>query len=136
MRAGIMCKHNKDAVTWLSENGHKMSLRNYQRYQQRIKEKAPKRLFELAKAAKEDQMELIDEFNVIKDELWIIYKDSTDDTIKIRTLRQIVEIIPFITSARAAIPYIIKEVIENFGKGESGDSKKPIHKESTRLTTS
>ena len=114
--AEIMTTTNKEATEYLSQNGHKMSVRTYKRHKKNIHEEDTKRLYDLAKSGKENQMKLIDEFKTIKSELWKMYRNSEDEDIQLRALRQIRDIEPFITASEAAIPYIIKEEIQNFGK--------------------
>ncbi len=129
LRAEIMTKTNNEARDWLKENGCKISDKTYRRQKLLIHGKDAERMYYLAKNAKERQMQIIDEFKLVKDEYWLIYRTSRNESIRIRTLKQIVEINPYITAAEAAIPYIIKEVIANFGK--SGSSEKPESKASS-----
>ena len=114
--AEVITQTDKQATEYLKEQGYKMSERTYKRKKKAIHEKDTERLYELAKSGKENQMNRIDEFNTIKNELWKICRDSKDENVKLRALRQIRDISPFISAAEAAVPYIIKEVIKNFGK--------------------
>lgn len=117
IQADIMYDTQKEATKHVCDNGHKMGVRTFQRHLKKIDEKSTTRLFEMAKGAKEGQMQIIDELETVKGEYWKIYRGSNIETIeKIRTLREIREIIPHITAAKAAIPHVIKEVIQNFQK--------------------
>lgn len=117
----------KEALQDLEEKGFKMSRQTYYRILRRISAKTRKRLYEIVKNQKECQMQLIDEFNTIKKEQWKIYLNSNDENIKLRALRDLRDILPFITAAEAVVPYIIKEAIQNFGK----DHEDQTHSSST-----
>lgn len=122
LAAEIMYPTDKQATVYLNKEGHKMVVRTYQRKKKAIHDKDTERLYEMAKSGKENQMKRIDEFKLIKSEQWKIYRNATDDNVKLRALRQIRDIEPYISASEAAIPYIIRDVIENFGK--PGDTKK------------
>lgn len=117
IQADIMYPTEKEAVEYLKTIGHKMGLRTFQTHKKQIRDNSTARLFYIAKGAKDEQMKIIDELNTIKSQLWILFNESNTETIeKIRILREIREVIPHITAATAAIPNIIKEVIQNFQK--------------------
>lgn len=121
-----MTKTNNEARDWLKENDCKISDKTYRRQKLIIHGKDAERMFYLAKNAKERQMQIIDEFKLVKDEYWLIYRTTKNESIRIRTLKQIVEINPYITAAEAAIPYIIKEVIQNFGRSSEKSESKAV----------
>lgn len=126
LRAEIMTKTNNEARAYLKEQGCTISDKTYRRQKLIIHGKDAERMFYLAKNAKERQMQIIDEFKLVKDEYWLIYRTSKNESIRIRTLKQIVEINPYITAAEAAIPYIIKEVIQNFGRSSEKPESKAV----------
>ena len=128
LEAEIVTDTIGEAVEYINKYGYKIKKRAYSTQKKKIHENDTQRLYDLAKAGKESQMQRIDEFKIIKKKQWEIFRNSPDDNIKLRALKQIKEIEPFISAAEAAVPHIIKEVIQNFGK--PGDTKKQEHVES------
>ena len=111
-----MTATDKAAVEWLKTQKRKMDIRTYRTKKKNIHDNDTQNLYDLAKAGKENQMQRINVFKVIKNQTWDIIRKSTEDDIKLRALKQARDIEPYIAAAEAAIPYIIKEVIQNFGK--------------------
>ncbi len=121
IHAEIMTSTDMEATEYLKDNKIKMALRTYREHKKKIHVDDTLRLYELAKAGKENQMGIIREYKTIKDQFWKMYRKETDPNIRLRALRQVREILPFITAAEAAVPFVIKEVIQNFGKEASPD---------------
>lgn len=120
MHAEIMTSTDQEATDYLKDSNIKMALRTYREHKKKIHADDTLRLYELAKAGKENQMGIIREYKTIKAQFWKMYRKETDPNVRLRALRQVREVIPFITAAEAAIPFIIKEVIQNFGKETGG----------------
>lgn len=115
IQAGIMNDTDKGALKYLETSGHKMSRMTYWRHQTKLQETATIRLYNEAKGAVQSQMKIIDELETVKKQLWKLFSKNGVETIEqIRILREIRELIPHITAAKAAIPHVIKEVIQNF----------------------
>lgn len=121
IHAEIMTSTDQEATDYLKDSHIKMALRTYREHKKKIHADDTLRLYELAKAGKENQMGIIREYKTIKAQFWKMYRKETDPNVRLRALRQVREVLPFITAAEAAVPFVIKEVIQNFGKDASPD---------------
>lgn len=106
----------KGALIYMEEHGEKISRDKYYRILGRVSSETRKRLFEICKNMKERHMQRIDELETIRKEIWEVHNSSTDDNVKLRALKQLREIQPWISAYDESTASIIKEVIKNFGQ--------------------
>lgn len=106
----------KDALEYLKERGHQMSKSKYYRTLGRISSETSNRLFEISKNMKERHMERIDELETIRTELWKNYNKCDDPLDKVKILKEIRELIVYISAFDDSTSLVIEEVIRNFGK--------------------
>ena len=106
----------KEALEYLKEKGNQMSKRTYYRILGRISSETSKRLFEISKNMRERHMERIDELETIRKEMWKNYNKCDEPLDRVKILKQIVELLPYISAFDEATAGVIEEVIRNFGK--------------------
>ena len=112
----VMRLSEKEALAYMEEHEQKISRDKYYRILGRVSSETRKRLFEICKNMKERHMQRIDELETIRKELWEVYNSSTDGNVKLRALKQLREIQPWISAYDESTAGIIKEVIKNFGQ--------------------
>lgn len=106
----------KEALAYLKEKGHEMSKNTYYRILGRVSSETRKRLFEICKNFKEHHMQRIDEFEIIRKEMWDNYNECDDPVDRVKILKEIREILIYISAFEEAAAGVIEEVIKNFGK--------------------
>ena len=112
----VMRFSEKEALDYLKEKGHQMSKRTYYRILGRISSKTSKRLFEISKNFKERHLQRIDEFEIIRIEMWKNYYKCDDPLDRVKILKHIVDLLSSISAFDEATAGVIEDVIRNFGK--------------------
>ncbi len=61
-------------------------------------------------------MQRIDELETIRRKLWEVFRSTEDENVKLRALKQLTDIQPYISAYDESTAGVIEEVIKNFGK--------------------
>lgn len=112
----VMRLSEKEALAYMEEHGHKISRDKYYRILGRVSTETRKRLFEICKNFKERHMQRIDELETIRRKLWEVFRSAEDENVKLRALKQLTDIQPYISAYDESTAGVIEEVIKNFGK--------------------
>ncbi len=112
----VMRFSEKKALEYLKEKGHLMSKSTYYRILGRVSSETSKRLFEICKNMKERHILQIDELETIRTEMWKNYNKCDDPLDKVKILKEIRELIVYISAFDDSTALVIQEVIRNFGK--------------------
>lgn len=105
----------KESLAYLKAHNHEMAAASYYRILGQCEGKARERLFEIAKTMKERHLERIEELSLIKKELWRVFHEAKLDADKIRSLKALADIQPWISTYDEASSGVIADVIKNFG---------------------
>ena len=114
--AKVMRLSEKEALAYMEEHSHKISRDKYYRILGRVSSETRKRLFEICKNFKERHMQRIDELETIRRKLWEVFRSTEDENVKLRALKQLTDIQPYISAYDESTAGVIEEVIKNFGK--------------------
>ena len=112
----VMRLSEKEALAYMEEHYHKISREKYYRILGRVSSETRKRLFEICKNFKERHMQRIDELETIRRKLWEVFRSTEDENVKLRALKQLTDIQPYISAYDESTAGVIEEVIKNFGK--------------------
>lgn len=122
--AQVVTETTDDALVYLKDHDQEMHRSTYYRTLARLDVEVPKRLFDIAKNGKKRHMQRIDEIETIRKKLWKIHNEATDNNVKLRALRQLTALQPWISAYDESTASVIREVIKNFGQ-EIPESQTP-----------
>lgn len=114
----VMRYSEKEALDYLKNKGYTMSRDKYYRTLGHISAETKKRLYEVAKNSTERHMQRIDELATIKEELWNNYRKISNLVEKVKVLKEIKDLQPWVSAYDEATQGIVEDAIKNFGKGE------------------
>jgi len=112
----------KESLEYLKAHNHAMGEASYYRILAHVKSETMKRLYEIAKSMKDHHLERIDELALIKKELWRTYHQSTLNADKIRALKVIGELQPWISAYDEATQSILENAVKQFKKEEEAQT--------------
>lgn len=105
------------SLAYLKEEGFEMVSSTYYKILGEMSTKTKERLLEICKKMEERHMERIEELGSIKDLLWKTLNDpKITNTERIRVLKELREIQPYISAYDESTQGVIEGVIQNFGK--------------------
>ena len=110
----VMRFSEKESLAYMKGHNHEMSAASYYRILVNIAGEARKRLYEIAKTMKELHLDRIDELHRIKKEMWVQYHKETEPRFKVRILKEIKEVLPWLSAYEEATKSILEEAVKQF----------------------
>ena len=114
----IMRLSEKESLQYLEAHKESMSVPTYYRILAHIEGETRKRLYEIAKEMTALHMERIDELERIKKEMWINYHKESEPRFKVKILREIKEMQPYISAYHEATKDILEDAVRRFANEE------------------
>jgi len=107
------------ALEYLKKKGCEMSRATYYRTLGHIEGETRKRLHEIARGMNELHMERIDELEKVRTAMWEQYKMEEIPILKVRILKEIKELQPYISAYHESTKDILEDTIRRFANEES-----------------
>ena len=111
--------NEKESLTYLEKNHHKMEHATYYRIKARIEAETLKRINEIGSQFQHQHLARIEELELIRSEMW---KNCSLETVpfkKVMILKEIKELQPFISAYHEATKHIMEDEVDKVTKQES-----------------
>lgn len=103
----------------MKDKGFEMSASTYWRERGKISAETLSRIYEIAKEMTERHVERIDELEKIKQEMWNSYDLETEPRFKVRILKEIKELQPYLSAYDEAAKHILEDSMKKYGQESS-----------------
>ena len=110
-----------ESLSYLKKHGYDISTASYWRTRGKITALARERLFQIAKNMEELHYERITSLAELAQHAWKILDETEDPEIKLRAIRELREMQPFISAYDEATQNIMEEAINKYGKEQTID---------------
>lgn len=110
----VMRFSEKESLAYMKLKNHEMVASSYYRILGRVEAETRKRLYEICKTMKERHLERIEELDLIKKEMWIQYHKENVPRFKVRTLKELRELQPYISAYDESTQGILEDAIKQF----------------------
>jgi len=117
----VMRFSEKEALEYLKTHHHEITRATYYRILGHVESETRTRLFEICKTMKEQHLERIDEIDKIKKEMWVQYYREKEPLPKVRILKEIKELQPYVSAYCEATQAILEDSVKQFGDEENID---------------
>lgn len=117
----VMRFSEKEALEYLRAHNHETTRATYYRILGHVESETRTRLFEICRTMKEQHLERIDEIDKIKKEMWTQYHREKEPLPKVRILKEIKELQPYVSAYNEATQSILEDSVKQFGDEENID---------------
>ena len=113
----------KDSVEFIEKKGFQISESTYKRRLKKISKESRDRAYEIAKEFLEYHINTVDELHGIKEQMFELANNETDNLKKATILTKLTEVvIPYLASAREDTKDIIEESVRRHGNTQEEDT--------------
>ena len=114
----IMRFSEKEALAYLKSKNQDISKATYYRILGNVSSQTRQRLYNIAKNLRDLHMERIDELEKIKKEMWRNYHTESKPYLRVKILKEIKELQPYISAYHESTQSILEETVKQFGTEE------------------